>query len=199
MRIKNIIFDIGNVIVRWAPLDAIAKVFPEHDPEEFFQRIRPTWIDLNLGKLNINEAILIYQNQFMFPQKQLMQLMHEFTVSQTPIPGSRELLEKLKNLGIALYSITDNVKEIMEYHKTHSNFLHYFEGVVVSADVGVLKPDERIYRHLLEKFALEAAESLFIDDTMINVEGALALGIQAFQFKDTKSCEKSLLDLGIKL
>ena len=199
MSIKNIIFDIGNVIVRWAPLDAIAKVFPEEDPIKFNQLIRPIWIDLNLGKLSLSEAIQVYQNQFNFPAKQIEQLMHEFTVSQTPLPGSRELLQKLNSSGIPLYSITDNVREIMEYHHSHSNFLHYFEGIVVSADVGVLKPHEKIYRNLLDKYELEPAESLFIDDMGVNVKGALAVGIHAFQFEDAQSCEEKLIKLGVKL
>lgn len=197
--IKNVVFDVGNVLVRWAPLDAIQSVFPEHEARQLFEQMRPAWIDLNLGKVTEKEAILSYQSQLKISEKQLVQLMHKLKVSQTPIPGSLELLKKLSASQIPLYSITDNVQEIIEYHRTHSNFLSYFRGMVASCDVGVLKPNEKIYKILLEKYALDPAQSVFIDDITVNVEGALAVGMHAFQFTDAKNCEEQLIALGIKI
>jgi putative hydrolase of the HAD superfamily len=199
MKIKNIIFDIGNVLVKWAPYEVIGNLFPDHDTVEFYTKIRPVWIDLNLGKLSEARAIEIYQRQFNIEQQKLVQLLNGFKTSQIPIPGALELLHKLHLSNIALYSITDNTKEIIEYHRLHSNFLHYFKGVVVSADIGVLKPNKEIYQYLLDKYKLIAAETIFIDDTIINVEGAISVGIHAFQFTDAKSCEATLIKFGINL
>ncbi len=197
MKIKNIVFDVGNVLVRWAPYEAIKSVFPERDPIKFFDEMRPLWLDLNLGKLSIETAIVIYQDQLKISKEQSKKLMLELTTSQTPIPGSLELLQKLYHLKIPLYSITDNIKEFIEYHRVHSNFLHYFNGIVVSAEIGILKPDQKIYRYLLDQYALNPAESVFIDDSIINVEGALSVGMQSFQFTDAKACEIKLIELGI--
>lgn len=57
MKIKNIVFDVGNVLVRWEPFEVINSVFPEFEAEDFYRKIYPTWIDLNLGKLSEDEAI----------------------------------------------------------------------------------------------------------------------------------------------
>lgn len=199
MVIKNIVFDVGNVLVRWAPHEAIQMVFPEQDPKAFYQQLRPIWLDLNLGKLSEREAIKTCVKQLQMPEDKIKLLMHKFKTLQTPIPGIMELLHELKNIGIDLYSITDNVKEIIEFHATHSNFLHYFKGIVVSADVGVLKPDIEIYRYLINNYKVNPAESVFIDDLLANVEGARTAGMHAFQFIDTNSCRKILVKLGVSL
>ncbi len=198
-KIKNIVFDIGNVLVKWAPHELIKSVFPDRDPEAFLKQIRPAWIDLNLGKISEAQAIILYHKQLNLSKDELQCFMNEVRKNQTFIPGSIELLQKLYNLGFPLYSITDNIKEIMDYHKANSNFLQYFKGIISSSDVGILKPDKRIFQCLLDKYQLTAAESIFIDDLVQNVEGAKSVGMQAFQFIDAKSCEDELNKFGIKL
>lgn len=199
MAIKNIIFDFGNVLVRWAPYEVIETALPSYNSGELFDKMKPVWIDLNLGKLTTKEAINLYHQQLNIPLTELENLMREFCIAQTKIPGSHELLQELKEMGTNLYAITDNIKEIITYHKSHSNFLHYFKDIVVSADVGILKPDKKIYQYLLDRNNIDPAESVFIDDIEKNVEGAKQVGMQAFQFTDAKSCRKKLISLGIKL
>ncbi|WP_316354648.1 HAD family hydrolase [Candidatus Trichorickettsia mobilis] len=77
MKIKNVIFDIGNVLVRWAPYEVIQAVFPEYVPKEFYQQIHPIWIDLNLGKLTEKEAIRIYQDQLGVAENRTTYFMNE--------------------------------------------------------------------------------------------------------------------------
>lgn len=197
MKIKNVVFDIGNVLVKWSPYEVLEQLFPQKGAKELYQQMRPIWIDLNLGKLTEQEAILGYQDLLNVPEKQLADLMQLLKTSQTSLPGSLELLKKLHAGNVPLYSITDNVKEIMEYHRLNSNFLHYFSGIAVSAEIGILKPNEKIYRYLLEQYKLDPAESVFIDDLMTNVEGARAVGMHAFQFISAESCESELIGFGI--
>lgn len=198
-QIKNVIFDVGNVLVRWDPHAAIQKVFPQHDPVALFHQMRPIWIDLNLGKFTEQEAIALFHQALGEPESHLTTLMQLFKTSQTPLEGTVALLPALQNAGIALYSITDNVKEFIDYHRQYSHFLHYFKEVVVSADLGILKPDHRIYRYLLDKHQLNPTESVFIDDTLVNVQGALSLQMQAIHFVDPQDCLKSLQKLGLPL
>ena len=197
MQIKNVIFDIGNVLVRWAPEEVVKSIFPDADPTYFIKQMRSLWIDLNLGKLTEIESLSAFANQLGISEQEVLTLMLRLKTSQTPVAGSLELLKKLHMARIPLYSITDNVKEIVEYHKLNSEFLQYFRGVVVSADVGVLKPDQKIYRHLLDTYKLVPQESVFIDDVQMNVDGALAVGMHSFQFKDSKGCAIKLREMGI--
>ena len=195
MKIKNVIFDVGNVLVKWAPYEVIEAVFPDVDPKIFFQQMRLVWIDLNLGKLSINKAVDLYHEQFHLSKNKLSQLMMEFIYHQVPLEGSVELLNKLKKLQVNLFSITDNIKEIMAYHHQYSEFPRYFKDIIVSAEVKILKPDIRIYQYLLNKHNLIPGESVFIDDVIANVEGAMSAGMQAFQFINTHSCEKQIFTL----
>lgn len=177
------------------PHEAINKIFPEVNAAEFFKKMRPIWLDLNLGRLTEKEAVKLYSSQLDRPELKLKELMREFKTSQTPIPGSIELLQELYKLGIPLYAITDNVREIMKYHYKSSSFLQYFRYIVVSAEIGVLKPNAGIYNHLPDKQNLNAAESVFIDDIAANVKGAREVGMQAFQFTDALSCRNKLIEM----
>lgn len=197
MNIKAVVFDVGNVLVRWEPRKVIQSLFPDRDPASVFQDMRAPWIDLNLGKITEEEAIVRLQKLLDVPQPLVDELIDCLKTSQTPIPGSIELLDSLYAAGIPLYCITDNIKEIIEYHRKHSKFLSYFKGVAVSATVGVLKPDARIYKYLLDTYKLNPAELVFFDDLQENVAGAIAVGMQSFQFTDAKACENKLMDLGL--
>lgn len=197
MTIKNVVFDLGNVIVKWAPYEVIGAIFKDTDPIVFYEQIKPVWIDLNLGKINEAIAINFYQQQLNLDYHKLKELMNGFKTSQTPITGSVDLLQKLYNRNVSLYSITDNTKEIIEYHRHHSDFLQYFKAIVVSADVGFRKPGKEIYQYLLNQYKLDPSQTLFIDDLLQNVEGATSVGMSAFQFEDAKSCESKLIELGL--
>ncbi len=199
MKIKNIIFDLGNVLMRWPEAEAVMDVFPDvSEPTQFFDRMRPKWMELNLGKLTEAEAINYYEQEMSLPREKIVELVGKLKTFQKPIEGSLELLKKLYDAGVPLYLITDNIREFMDYHEEHSNFLHFFSGMVVSADIHVLKPDERIYKALLDEHKLDPAESVFIDDIMGNVDGAKAVGMYAFQFTDAASCEVELVALGFE-
>jgi len=195
MKVKNVVFDIGNVLVKWAPLEVISLMFPEYEPKVFYQKMRPIWLDLNLGKFTEQEAIILYRQTFNMSEEKLARFMDELKNNQTPIPGSLELLDRLASLGFNLYSITDNIREFIQYHRLYSSFPQYFKDIVVSAEVGVLKPDKKIYQCLIDKHALDPRESVFIDDIIENVEGALSVGMQGFQFMDVPSCQEKLVKL----
>lgn len=198
-KINNIIFDIGNVLVRWQPFEVIKQVFPKTDPKEFFKLMYPVWQDLNLGKLSIEEALIIYTGELQISQQQITALLYQLQKHQVLIPDSIELLKNLSKQEYELYSITDNIKEFVEYHRTHSNFFHYFKDIIVSADVGILKPDKRIFQHLLDKHQLIPNECIFIDDIEKNVEGAKEVGMHGIVFTDPYSCKEELTKHGVKL
>ncbi len=86
--IKNIIFDIGNVIVRLDPISALKSVLPEVDPQEFLENIKPVWLDLNLGKYTEIEAIDLLHQQLSISKEKLVSLMDQFKATQDPIPGT---------------------------------------------------------------------------------------------------------------
>ncbi len=195
MTIKNIIFDIGNVMVRWDPLSITTELFPEHPNiaqlnQQLFKSA--TWFDLNLGKITDQQALQQYQQNLGIDPKQLEQLMPAVKRSLTPITGSAELVAQLYQAQYPLYALTDNTKEIMAFLKAEYDFWRMFRGVVVSAEIGVLKPNPAIYEYLLNTYQLTAQETLFIDDHQPNIDGAQAVGIQALRFETVKKCIEDL-------
>lgn len=202
MAIKNIVFDVGNVLVRWDPVLVIQTVFPDmQDPLILMQKIFKVgfWYDLNLGKISEKEAIQKYHIALNIDKNALEQLMLAVKESLVPVEGSIELVERLHRMGFPLYVITDNTQEIMQHLRQKYDFWHMFQGVVVSAEIGHLKPSPLIYRHLLESYQLKPEETLFLDDVPANVEGALAVNMFSIQFTDVSKCIEDLKNFNIQL
>lgn len=182
--IKNIIFDIGNVIVTWQPAAVVARCFPEQDTELLTKAMFKSelWFELNLGQITMNDLINSYHQTLRIETEKLRNLMHLVQESLLPINGSIELLTNLHQAGYSLYALTDNVHEFMIYMRKKYDFWSLFTGVVVSAEVGYLKPSPEIYETLINKYQLNREECIFIDDHLPNVVGAKAVGINSFQF-----------------
>ncbi|MBY0461907.1 MAG: HAD family phosphatase [Alphaproteobacteria bacterium] len=199
--IKNIVFDIGNVLVKWAPHDIVNKVFPNHpNTFELNQKIfkSPAWMDLNRGKMTEKEMVLIYNKELGISLPELEYLMEQAKQGLTPIEGSFELLDALYDKGYPIYSITDNVHEIVHFLKQKYTFFDKFLGAAISADLGVLKPNEAIYHYLLNTYHLKPEECVFIDDLFINIEGAKKVGMNGIQFITADSCKDELIKLGVE-
>lgn len=199
--IKNVVFDIGNVLVKWTPHDVVAGLFPNHpNTKELNHQIfkSSTWMDLNRGKMTEKEAILIYHRELGISISKLEELMEQAKQALTPVKGSFELLQAISDKGFAIYSITDNVHEIVHFLKQRYTFFDKFLGMAISADIGVLKPNEEIYRYLLNAYHLKAEECVFIDDLLINIEGAKRIGMHGIQFVTAESCKDELNKLGVE-
>ena len=100
-----------------------------------------------------------------------------------PIEGAKKFCETVKSEGFGVYVLSNAHRSFYRYFPRYFD-LEFFDGVVVSADVHTVKPDIKIYKHLLEKYSLKPEECLFIDDRADNVEGATKAGMKAFQFKN---------------
>lgn len=201
-KVRNIVFDVGNVIVRWEPLEIIRLTFVEsEDHEQLAKAIfqSQTWVNLNKGLISETEAKTQYQQTLGLSEWECEQLFYYVKQTQRLIVGSIELIQHIKNAGYSVYALTDNVHEIVSYLKSTYSFWPLFDGAIVSADIGMLKPQPEIYHSLLNKFELIASETVFIDDMLYNVEGAKSVGMHAIQFEDIDQCEKDLISLGLNI
>ncbi|MEZ9336875.1 HAD family hydrolase [Vibrio splendidus] len=197
-QIKNVVFDVGNVIVRWSPLEITQLTFgniadPEARALSIFQSA--IWSDLNKGFLTENEAKLRYQQELDLSPLECDRLFYYVNQTQILLYGSVDRIERVKR---SAYALTDNVAEIVEYLKATYEFWPLFDGAVVSAELGVLKPQPEIYQALLSNNGLEASETVFIDDMPYNVEGAKTVGMAGIQFIDSVQCENELRALGVE-
>src|SRR5262249_7772195 len=99
-----------------------------------------------------------------------------------PILGTVEILAELRLRNVPLYGLTNWSAETYPLALKRFHFLGWFRGVLVSGQEGVIKPDPRIYRLLLERFGIKAADAVYIDDNRRNAEAASALGLHGIHF-----------------
>jgi putative hydrolase of the HAD superfamily len=107
-----------------------------------------------------------------------------------------DLLRRLKAAGVPLYALTNNTREIVVYHRQNTDLIGLFDDVMVSADIGLRKPDPAIYQHMLDKHRLKAQDTVFIDDMPENVKAAQDMGIDAFVFTSPGQCRHELTKRG---
>jgi len=199
--IRNIVFDIGNVIVRWDPPLTCARTFGEAEATPDVVRsifADPLWYQLCRGEITEVEAKRAYGDRLGHDPAQLDQLFFHIKEHQELIPGTVDLMERLVTAGYRVFALSDNVREIVLHLRAQYDFWKHFEGVVISAELGFLKPDRRIYEHLLYSFDLKPEETIFLDDVLGNVEGARAVGMHAIQFVDAERAEADLATFGVK-
>ncbi|PSW16116.1 HAD family hydrolase [Photobacterium rosenbergii] len=200
--IKNVVFDIGNVIVRWAPLEIVRLTFGnDRDHQELGKAIFQSeiWMNLNKGLISEQEAKAHYQTELGLSELECERLFYYVKQTQLLIFGSVELVKCVKAAGYNVYALTDNVHEIVAYLKSTYSFWDLFDGTTVSADLGLLKPQAAIYQAMLAQNDIKPSETVFIDDMPYNVEGAKAVGIAAIQFENSSQCEQELRELGLVL
>lgn len=198
--IKNVVFDVGNVLVRWAPLEITRLTFG--DVEDLEQRARAvfqseTWLELNRGHLSEQQAKQRYQDTIGLSELECEKLFYYVKQTQLLIYGSVDLLKRIKQAGYHVYALTDNVHEIVAYLKKTYDFWPLFEGATVSAELGLLKPQPEIYQSLLATNQLKAEETVFLDDMPYNVEGAQREGMAGIQFQSAYQCEQELKAMGL--
>ncbi|MDD1780217.1 HAD family phosphatase [Enterovibrio sp. ZSDZ35] len=200
--IKNIIFDIGNVMVRWSPAEIARLTFGDdeqsrHKAETIFRS--DTWLALNRGELTESEAKADIIALSGISETEADALFYYIKETQIVLYGSVQLLKAAKSAGYKVFALTDNVHEIVSHLQTRYDFWALFDGEVVSAEEGCLKPCADIFNRLAEKYGVTPEESVFLDDVQQNVDGAKAVGFEAIVFVNTTQARRALSTLGVML
>ena len=201
MPIKNVVFDVGNVLVTWSPTEIVTRSFADGaDIASLVSSIfkHEIWYALNRGELTEEEAKQEYHRHLQISTSDLDRLFFHIKDSLDLVDGSVEMLERISKVGYPLYALTDNVKELVQYLRKRYDFWTYFQGAIVSAEVKCLKPGPEIYQHLLRDYGLVAKETVFIDDSLPNIHGAQALGLRTVHFHDAEQCAYALRELGLQ-
>lgn len=196
--IKNVIFDMGNVLLDFDPCTQLnAACRSDEAKQTLIKELYggEEWIQRDLGNITLEElysgvAARIPQ-EYHEDLRRCIDIWHEFMI---PLDGAKEFLQKVKENGFRVYILSNASEDFYTYFTKHFD-LDFFDGYVVSADIHIIKPDERIYRYILEKYGLKAEECLFIDDREDNVQGAESVGIKGFRFRNNYDEIGRLLDL----
>ncbi|EPM6961284.1 TPA: HAD family hydrolase [Vibrio alginolyticus] len=200
VQIKNVIFDVGNVLVRWSPVEIVRLTFGGSvESEKMAQMLFSSqiWKDLNKGTISEREAKQRYQREHQVTTEEMGRFFYYVKHTQILLYGSIELLKRVKRAGYGVYALTDNINEIVEHLRTTYEFWPLFDGAIISSEVQLLKPQAEIYQTLLSKYQLNPEETVFLDDMPYNVEGAQAVGMAAIQFENAQQCELELKAMGV--
>jgi 2-haloacid dehalogenase len=194
MKIKNIVFDFGGVLVDWNPRYLYKDHFKDIDEmEDFLKNIcTEEWnIEQDRGR-SLSEATIQLQQKFPSHSASIALFYGEWeTMLKDEIPGTVAILRKLKK-KYKLYGLTNWSAETIEIAYKRFSFFDEFEGIVVSGVEKLIKPDPRIYQLLLNRYLIKADESIFIDDNIHNVKAARELGFFAIHFQNPAQLEAEL-------
>lgn len=198
--VDTVVFDVGNVLIRWDPRFLYRKLFDDTAAMERFlaEVCNDAWnLEQDRGR---TWAEAIAERVLLFPQHEaLIRAYSERWHDMVPgeVEGSVAILERLRDAGVPLYAITNFSTEKFAEAQHRFPFLRRFRDVVVSGEERLLKPDPAIYRVLLDRNGLEAARCLFIDDSEKNVRGAEAVGMRAHHFRDAAGLAAELRARGL--
>jgi 2-haloacid dehalogenase len=113
------------------------------------------------------------------------------------IEGTVAILQRLRDAGVPVYALSNWSAETFPIARRRFPFLDWFAGIVISGEVGAVKPEPGIFEHLVDLYALDPRASVFIDDSLENVEAARRLGFVALRFVGAPALEGDLVRLGL--
>lgn len=184
--LKNIIFDMGNVLIRYEPEYFIDRLGIESNSDRrlllnsIFRS--PDWPLLDRGELSEDELETRVRERL--PERlhdYAHQLIFEWDVPIEPVPGMADFIADCKRAGTGVYLLSNASLRQREYWNRIPGHEH-FDGRVVSAEVRCVKPMPEIYRYLVDTYKLDAQECLFVDDVWENINAAEQVGIRGFLF-----------------
>lgn len=184
--IRNIIFDMGNVLVNYEPKEYIGQFADDQDIEILYNIIFNSieWLQLDRGSISEEDAKSIFYSKL--PRRlhpaiyEILENWHENLHEKNEM---FYLVKQLKSCGYNIYLLSNTSKRFYHYSKKIPA-LRYFDGTIISADELLLKPDLAIYKRLLDKYDLKPEQCFFIDDHVPNVEAAVFLGMRGFVYKN---------------
>ena len=200
MQRRVVVFDLGGVMLEWDPRHLYRKLFADEAAmESFLAEVCTTeWNERQDAGRPFAEAVaeLAPAHPDML---HLINAWHERFGEMIPdaIHGTVEIVRELKSRSVPVYALSNWSAETFPPQRERFAFLAWFDGIVVSGHEGCMKPDERIFRILLDRYGLAADETVFIDDNPKNARAASALGIHGIHFQSPETLRRELATLGL--
>lgn len=197
---KNVVFDLGAVLIDWNPRYLFHKIFTdEREMEYFLSQVCPSaWnLETDGGK---PFAQACTERIKLFPQYAAQINAYNTRWAEMmggAVEGTVQILRELKQKGLPVYALTNWSAEKFPLAQTKFSFLKEFDGIVVSGVEKCVKPDPKIYHILLNRYHLNAADCIFTDDNSANIEGAKTLGFDTILFTSYQALRAALVSRGV--
>jgi putative hydrolase of the HAD superfamily len=195
----NIVFDLGGVVVKWEPDIIIAKAFADSAVRA---RVRAQfighadWLELDRGTLPQQDAIVRAAQRTGLSEADVAGFLQQVPQELVAIPETVDLLYRLKAHGHTLFCLSNMHTAFIDHLEKTYTFWEVFSGAVISCRLHLCKPEPAIYTSLLETHGLDGGDTVFIDDTEVNLSAAAQFGIRTIRFENPVQCESELRVLG---
>lgn len=199
-RRRVVIFDLGGVLIEWNPRNLYRKLFAgdESAMEAFLSEVCTVeWNEQQDAGRTFADAVAELLPRHADRIDLIEAFRHRFDEMITgAVAGTVDILAELKRAGVPRYALTNWSAETFPPQRDRFPFLSWFDGMVVSGEEGVIKPDTRIFRILLDRYRIAPEEAVFIDDNPVNAAAADALGIHGIHFRSPPLLRRELELLG---
>ncbi len=192
----NIVFDLGGVLISWQPRKIVEEVLSSSDECDralngiFFHS---QWREFDTGIITFEQAIVSFVQNTGLSKSTVVEILKSYKNSLHPLPHAEKLIDKVNLENTALFVLSNIRPEIFEIIKSRSSFFCKFKGIVISGEIKLSKPDPQIFEYLLNKYKLNASETVFVDDILENVKGAESVGMQGVVFQGPEDCTRKIL------
>jgi 2-haloacid dehalogenase len=190
-----VVFDIGNVLVRWNPRNLFRKTMNDEARMERFLAAALSMDFVSLTDIAADFSKAVAERARAFPEfASELHLFDERWIETIggPIEENVALLRRLKGAGRPVYALSNFATVKFAVARQMFDFLNEFDHAVISGHVGAAKPDRRIFEILFERVGRQPQELLFVDDSLKNIEAARALGMATVHFLPGVDLEKEL-------
>jgi putative hydrolase of the HAD superfamily len=201
----NVVFDFGGVLIDWRPADLMKEHFPQHAPDDasahalmraFFHH--EDWLNFDGGLCEAEEVVARTARRLLLPEDAVHGLVVPLGERLQPLPVTVDMLGRLaerrdSGASLKLYYLSNMPRSYARaLERRLPELFARFDGGLFSGDVKRIKPDPEIFELLAWRYGLVPSETLFIDDSVPNVESALALGWQALHCPSPPALAKQL-------
>jgi FMN phosphatase YigB (HAD superfamily) len=191
--IKNIIFDLGNVLLSFKPEEYFENNgYSEEAKRTIISEIFKSreWSQIDNGEINIPGAIESISARSSLKSNEITAVFNLRTKIIFPLDFNTKLLPVLRKQGFMLYYLSNFPDDIFDEVFNQYSFFNFFDGGIISARVKASKPDKKIFRIFIEKYSLAPDECLFIDDSEPNVTSAILTGMTGIYLHKTDDLQK---------
>jgi 2-haloacid dehalogenase len=193
--VKAVVFDLGGVLIDWDPRHLYRKLLADEAAvEEFLATVcTPDWnLEQDRGR-PFAEGVAELVERFPAHAAAIAAYHRRWPeMLAGDIPGAVEVLAELRAAGMPLYALTNWSAETFGFARERFPFLEWFDGVLVSGEERLIKPDARFFRLLEDRFGLAPEATFYVDDSEANVEGARRLGFDAVRFTGPEQLRQDL-------
>jgi 2-haloacid dehalogenase len=199
-KIRNVVFDLGGVLIDWNPRHLYRKIFSNESEMEWFlsEVCSPEWNLKQDGGRPFSEAIKELSVQYPELNEKIALYFDRWEeMLGGELQDTIKIVEELKSNGTPLFGLTNWSNETFPIAYAKYDSLKQLEGIIVSGDEKLLKPDHAIYRVLLNRFKISPLESVYIDDNKTNADAASELGFKSIHFTTAEKLREELRSLGL--